>query len=103
MTGSAPQADDTVPGQERPTAAPGLGLDGAVAPAPRIVTAQPGQVVELPFNLAAAGVSLQGDDLYLRLGDQLVVIQGYGSALDAGQAPVVRDPRGDSLALTVPE
>jgi Ca2+-binding RTX toxin-like protein len=90
-----------MPGLERSTAAPGLAPEGSAAP--HIVAAEPGRVVELPFNLAAATVMLRGDDLYLQAGDQLVVIQGYGAALQTGMAPTVLDPRGDTLALETPQ
>jgi Ca2+-binding RTX toxin-like protein len=103
MTGIAPENIGLGPGLERPTAAPGLGSNGPAGAAPRIVTAQPDQVVTLPFTLAAASVMLKGEDLYLQVGDQLVVIKGYGPALDAGHPPIVLDPRGDTLALGLPQ
>ncbi len=104
MTGIPAQTEGTEPGQERPAAAPGLAPGSSEGnSAPRIVTAQPGQTVELPFTLAAATVSLRGDDLYLQVGDQLVVIKGYGPALDAGHPPILLDPRGDTLALGLPQ
>jgi Ca2+-binding RTX toxin-like protein len=60
-------------------------------------------VIDLPFTLAAATVVLREGDLYIQSGEQLVVIEGYGPALLAGKAPVVVDPRGDTLALEMPE
>ncbi|WP_395015569.1 beta strand repeat-containing protein [Dongia sp.] len=103
MTGVAPNTESVTPGPESPTAAPALGPDGAANPVPRIVTAQPGQVIQLPFTLATATIALRGADLFLQAGDQLVVIEGYGPALLAGRAPTVLDPRGDTLALDTPE
>ena len=94
MTGVAPQTEGAAPGPESPAAAPGLAPDGAATAAPRIVTAKPDLVVELPFTLAAATILLKGEDLDLQAGDQLVVIKGYGPALEAGAAPKVLDPRG---------
>lgn len=103
MTWTAPQAEGWMPGQALPAEAPGFTPDAMVSVAPRIVTAQPGLVVELPFNLAAATVVLWAGDLYLRAGDQLVVIEGYGAALEAAEAPIVRDSRGDSLTFSLPQ
>ncbi len=103
MTGVAPNTEGATPGPQSPTAAPALGPDATANPLPRIVTAQPGQVIALPFTLAAATIALRGGDLYLQSGDQLVVIEGYGPALLAGRAPTVLDPRGDTLALEAPE
>ncbi|WP_459856227.1 beta strand repeat-containing protein [Dongia sp. agr-C8] len=103
MTGVAPNTEDAAPEPKSPTAAPALGPDGTPNVVPRILTAQPGQVVELPFTLAAATIALRDGDLYLQSGDQLVVIEGYGPALLAGRAPTVLDPRGDTLALETPE
>ena len=100
MTGVAPHTEGAVP-RHVLTAAPGLDPNGSTSN-PQIVPAQPGQIVELPFTLAAATVALRGDDLYLQAGDRLVVIQGYGAALQAGMAPTVVDPRGDTLALGSP-
>jgi Ca2+-binding RTX toxin-like protein len=99
MTGVAAQTEGAMPGPQRPTAAPGLAPD---RPTPLVVAADPGQVVELPFNLAAAAIALRGGDLYIQAGDQLVVVQGYGPALLAGAAPTVLDPEGDTLALETP-
>jgi Ca2+-binding RTX toxin-like protein len=69
---------------------------------PWILTAKPGLVIELPFALASAGVELRGDDLYVRAGDLLVVVKGYGPALDAGDAPAIVDPAGAWFSTGVP-
>jgi Ca2+-binding RTX toxin-like protein len=103
MTEVAPSSEGATPGSQRPTAAPSLGPDGTANPAPRIFTALPGQVIDLPFTLAAATVVLRDGDLYIQSGGALVVIEGYGPALMAGKAPTVVDPRGDTLALEMPE
>ena len=95
---AAPQPEDRSPA--------GASVDAAAsvpAVGPWIVTARPGLVIELPFALAIADIALRGDDLYLQVGDRLVVIKGYGPALDAGHAPAVLDASGDSLALGVPQ
>src|SRR3954452_22533085 len=81
-------------------AAEGTGDSGTHA---WILTARPGLVVEVPFILASAAIELRGDDLYVRAGDQLVVIKGYGPALDAGNAPAILDPGGDWFSTGVPK
>jgi len=72
-------------------------------PSPWILTAKPGLVIEVPFTLAAAAIELRGDDLYVRAGDLLVVVKGYGPALDAGDAPSLVDAAGDWFSAAVPK
>ena len=70
---------------------------------PWIVVAKPGLVVEVPFALAAAALELRAGDLYVRAGDVLVVIKGYGPALETGRPPAVVDAAGDSLSTGMPK
>jgi Ca2+-binding RTX toxin-like protein len=72
-------------------------------PSPWILTAKPGLVIEVPFTLALAAIELRGDDLYVRAGDLLVVVKGYGPALDAGDAPAIVDPAGDWFSAGLPK
>src|ERR1700744_4122107 len=91
-----------VPAQEL-ASAPGTATHGGPQSvgepgSPWILNAHPGLVVEVPFKLNAAAIELRGADLYVHAGDLLVVIKGYGPALDAGHAPMVVDTAGDSLS-----
>jgi Ca2+-binding RTX toxin-like protein len=70
---------------------------------PWIVIAKPDTVIEVPFALASASIELRGDDLYVTAGPLLVVIKGYGPALDAGHAPALIDATGDWFAAGVPK
>ncbi len=92
--------EDSSPPPDRVMPAAQEGVTGA---SPWILTAKPGLVIEVPFALAAAGIELRGDDLYVRAGDLLVVVKGYGPALDAGDAPSIVDPGGDQFSTGVPK
>jgi len=61
------------------------------APGLWILIAGPGLVVEVPFALASSSFEILGSDLYIRCGNELVLIKGYGPLIGADNTPTIID------------
>ena len=73
------------------------------ATGPWVLTASPGLVVELPFALVSSSFEIIGNDLYIRSGDELVLIKGYGPLIGLDGSPTITDASGDLLDVRPPQ
>ena len=64
-----------------------------------IVELQPNQIVEVPFDLAEANITLVGNDLRLEFpGDAVLILTDFATIVDAGTSPVLMFADGSVVA-----